>query len=241
MALAMGLKKRGYNPLVVDIDPQASITYTMGADEENHEGIFELMQLAAQRKPIYAQDYIQKTDQGDILSSSIALSIADLQFSMQGREYLLKDILTSIEEDYDHIIIDTPPTLGILTINALTASDDVVIPMGAEILSLKGMAQLFDTIQLTQRHSNPKLHISGILITKYNGRTTLAQGLKSLIEQGAGRINTTIYNTMIRSGIAVQEAQLQRTSLFDYAPKSNPAVDYMAFIDEYIERGQYRG
>jgi chromosome partitioning protein len=233
-ALATGLKIKGRTVLVIDIDPQANITYTMSADEDQ-TGTYEVLQGIARDIKINIRDVIQKTTQGDIISSSLNLSGADMEFNVQGREYLLKESLLPLSNTYDHIIIDTPPTLGILTINALTASNDVIIPMGAEALSMKGLGQLYRTIQRTRKHSNPSLKISGLLLTRYNARTVLAQELKKSIIEHAQAMGSKVFNTVIREGIAIKEAQTNRTNIFDYAPNSNPAIDYTAFIDEYLQ------
>ena len=133
-ALATGLNHRGYKALVLDTDPQGNISFVMQADATK-AGLYEAMR--GEISPIEA---IQHTKQGDIIPSSLYLSAADLEFTQTGREYLLRELLEGIS-DYTHIIIDSPPALGIMTVNALTASDDIVIPVGADIFSLQGKAR----------------------------------------------------------------------------------------------------
>ena len=234
-ALATGLIFRGYKVLVIDTDPQGNLTYTMDADE-THAGVYEI--LAGQVAP---SDAIQRTEQGDIIGGNLMLSGADMEFMDTRREYLLMEALTSLKSAYDFIIIDSPPTLGILTINALTSANDLIIPMGADAYSLQGLSQLNATIIKVKKHCNPALNIAGLLITKYNGRSVLSRELRETIEIKASRaVNASVFQTIIREGIAVKEAQTQQKSIFETAPKSNPANDYLAFIDEYLKGGANR-
>lgn len=230
LALATGLTYRGYNVLVVDTDPQGNISYSMAADI-NGKGLYEGMKEEAT-----AKELIQHTNQGHILPSTLLLTAADLEFVQTGREQHVRNLLEQIKENYSHIIIDTPPTLGILTINALTASDDVIIPMGTDIYSMHGLTQLCTNINRVRRYCNPSIRIAGLLMTRYNKRPTLNREIKESIEEKAAELNTIVYKTIIREGITIKEAQTQQLNLFDYAPKSNPAIDYMDFITEYIEQ-----
>ena len=229
-ALTTGLFHKGYKTLAVDIDPQSNLTYTMNADE-NKAGVYEL--LRGNIKPL---ETVQHTEQGDIISGSLMLSGADMEFSDTGREYLLSEALELLRAIYDFIILDSPPTLGILTINALTAAHDLIIPMGADAYSLQGLSQLNATIGKVKKRCNPALNIAGLLITKYSGRAILSQELRETIKIKAARaVGTNVFKTVIREGISVKEAQTQQASLYDVAPKSNAALDYLAFIEEYLK------
>jgi chromosome partitioning protein len=233
-ALTAGLSFKGYKVLLMDMDPQGNISYTMRADT-GKAGIYEVL-----KGGIKPQEAIQHTRQGDIIASSLLLTGADMEFTQTGREYLLKNILGPIKDNYDFIIIDTPPQLGILTINALTASDDIIIPMGADIYSLQGLAQLHDTIKKIRQYCNSKLIISGLLMTRYNGRLIISRDLKESIQAVAAQIGATVYKNIIREGIAIKEAQAQQVSIFENT-KSNPARDYLLFIDEYLkQRGEVK-
>ena len=227
-ALATGLKQKGFTILVVDTDPQGSLSYTMGADTTGR-GLYEVM-----REEATAAELIQKTAQGDTLPSTILLSAADMEFTSTGREWILDSILEPIKEKYQYIIIDSPPTLGILTINALTACTDVIIPMGADIYSLQGLNQLYTTIGKVRKFCNRDITIAGLLMTRYNNRTILSRDIKDGIEAKSKELNAPMYNTVIREGVAIKEAQTQQQCLFEYAPTSNPAQDYMSFIEEYL-------
>ena len=229
-ALATGLTKRGYKVLCVDMDPQGNLSFTMGADTTG-PSLYEAMREEAE-----ISTAIRSTNQGDILPGSILLAAADMEFTATGREWILESLLSPIKEHYSHIIIDSPPTLGILTINALTASTDVVIPMGADIYSLQGLYQLHSTILKVRQYCNKNLKIAGLLLTRYNSRSILSRDLREGIEEKASELNAHLYSTFIREGIMVKEAQTSQASLFNYAPKSKPAQDYEDFISEYLEQ-----
>jgi chromosome partitioning protein len=230
-AMATGLEHKGYKTLTVDIDPQSNLSYTMNADPDR-ASVYELMKgLTA------TAETIQSTDQGDILPGSLMLSGADMEFTDTGREYILAELLEPLRSLYDYIIIDSPPTLGILTINALTAAQDLVIPLGADAYSLHGLSQLYATIKKVKKHCNPKLRIAGLLITRHSGRTVLARDLKDIIKEKAQFIGAQTFNTVIRESVAIKETQVRQTSLYSNGmknAKSNPAIDYMSFIDEYL-------
>lgn len=234
-ALSTGLNIRGCKTLVIDTDPQGNLSYTYKVDNDK-PAIYDVL-----KGNIEAFNAIQHTDQGDIIPSNILSAGADLEFTDTGREYILKDIIESLNGIYDYIIIDSPPTLGILTINALAASNDIIIPMGADIYSLQGLSQLYITINKVKKYCNPSLSIAGILITRYNGRSILSKELKEVIESKANQIKSVLFNTVIREGIAIREAQTQQDTVFNVAPKSNVAIDYLNFINEYIEGVKMNG
>jgi chromosome partitioning protein len=200
----------------------------MGADTTGL-GLYDAM-----RGDASVADIIQKTEQGNILPSTQLLAGADIEFTDTGREWIVDSLLKNLPEEYSHVVIDCPPTLGILTVNALTASTDVIIPMGADIYSLQGLYQLYSTIEKVKKFCNNSLTIAGILLTRYSDRTILSRHIREGITEKATELGAKIFNTAIRDGIVVKEAQTQQTSLFDYAPKSNPTMDYSAFIDEYL-------
>ncbi|MFI3271679.1 MAG: AAA family ATPase [Pseudomonadota bacterium] len=135
---------------------------------------------------------------------------------------------------YDYCIIDTPPALGILTINALTACDGVIIPAQADMFSLQGISQLHATIQTVKKYCNPSLAIYGIVLTRYNSRAIISRDVADMIQQTAGQLSTKLYAAKIRECTAIKEAQATRQSIFDYAPKSNACVDYGDLLDEFL-------
>lgn len=229
-AIGQGLKEL-YNKkvLFVDLDAQGNLSYSLDAKQENLSILDVLVGKAT------AKEAIQKTAQGDILASNLQLSGADLILTEMGKEYKLKEALEPLLNEYDYIIIDTPPALGILTVNALTASTGAIIPAQADIYSLQGIAQLNNTLNAVKRYCNSALTLKGILLTRYNKRAVLSRDVAELINKTAETLSTKLYKTHIREAIAVKEAQAQKQSVFSYAPKSNASIDYKNLIKEVIE------
>ena len=228
-AMASGLTLKGFRCLSTDLDAQGNMTYTVNG---NTDGATVLGVLMGEVKPF---DAIQHTDGfGDIIVSSKALSGADGFITITGKEYRLKEALEKVCDMYDYIIIDTPPALGILTVNALTACHSVIIPAQAEIYSLQGIEQLSETMKPVRKYCNPQLDIAGILLTRYSQRTVLSREVAEMAKQLAQKLGTKIFSTSIRENISVKEAQINQKSLFEYAPNSNAAKDYAAFIEELL-------
>jgi len=234
-ALVTGLTGMGFKALAVDIDPQSNLTFTFNPAKLTPNMYGLLTAASAQKDTADAvSKAVQHTKQGDILPSNLMLASADLEFNRTGREYLLSEIIEPLRSVYDYIIIDTPPALGILTITALTAADDIVIPLGADAYSIQGFSQLQTTIGTLKKRCNPRLKVAGLLVTRHNGRTILAQGLKVDIDQKAAQLDTRVYKTVIRESVEVKEAQLEQRDL--YKRKANNAVaDYRSFVGEYVK------
>lgn len=227
-ALGAGLRKKGYSVLYIDLDSQTNLTYGLGADAGGLSSMDVLTGEAA------AAAAIQKTPQGDAIAGVEALAGADAAIDGTGKEYRLKEALDGLQ--YDYCIIDTPAALGTLTINALTAANKAIIPVQAEVFSLQGIGLLNETIEAVKKYCNHDLKISGILITRFNGRAILSRDMRENLESAAKQLNTTLYSTPIRECISVKEAQAQQQDIFSYAPRSNAAKDYAAFINEFTER-----
>lgn len=230
-ALVDGLTLAGYKPLAIDADPQGNLTQALGAAPGS--GLYDAL------KKGHILKYIQSTDQGDILAATPELIQAQIQTDKRGREYALRAALEALGGRYDHVIIDCPPGLGVLTLNALTAAQDVVIPMEAAVFSLQGLAQLYSTLQLIQQTSNPDLKIAGILLNKFNPRSVVARDTRAAIEETAAKIGTQVYRATIRQAVAIQEAQtLQENILLNYRAKV--AADLADFIKEYLKQEDKR-
>ena len=229
--IGAGLMQKGYKVLFIDLDGQSNLTYCFNCLNQL------ITSLEVLTKQVPASKAIRHTKQGDIIPATINLVGADSLITEIGKEYRLKEAITPLRKKYDYIIIDTPPALSILTINALTASDKVIIPVQADTYSLQGLGGVADTIGTVKQYCNPNLTISGVLITRYNGRTVLTRDITEYLEQVAEGLNTKVFNTKIREGIAVKEAQTMQQDLFSYAPKSNAAADYSAFLEELLKEG----
>lgn len=231
-AIAAGYKLKGFKVLCVDLDPQANLSFSTGAETEDCSTVYEILKREAS-----ASSSIQKMESFDIISSNILLSGIELEFTQTGREYLLREALSPVRDNYDYIFLDTPPALSILTVNAFTASDYIIIPMLADIFSLQGIAQLSETIDRVRKYCNPNIKVEGIVLTKFNMRTILSREIKGTAELIAEKLNTGILNTTIRSSVAVMEAQTNQQDIYNYSPKNGAAKDYMDLVEELIERG----
>ena len=159
---------------------------------------------------------------------------ADMEFTQTGREYMLKESIDSIESEYDYCIIDTAPHMGILTINALTAADSVIIPITADIYALMGLTQLKGIIDSVKRYSNHNLRISGLLLTKYKG-TNANKAMMTQAEHIADSFGTILYKTTIREATAIQESQILQSDIFAESAKAGVTQDYKAFLKEFLE------
>ena len=148
------------------------------------------------------------------------------------RESILRDTLDPILKNYDYVIIDTPPALNLLTVNAYAVSDYLIIPMASDILSLVGLSQLRETVETVKVRLNPKLKVMGILLTRYNGRTCLARDVLEMAGQLAAQMNTKVFESKIRNGVAVAEAPAHGENIFTYSPRSAAVKDYRGFIEE---------
>jgi len=234
-ALVAGLTLKGYKVLAVDFDPQEDLTFTMNPAKTT-PNMYGLMVSASAQKYTEkaAAKAIQHTTQGDIIPSDLDLTGADMEFCRTGREYLLSEIIEPLRPMYDYIIIDTPPTLGILMINALTAADDIIIPLGANAFSVKGFSRLQTNINTVKKRCNPHLNVAGVLVTKYNERSNLAIGVKADILTKAASVNMPVFKTVIRRSAEIEEVQLEQRNLYNRKAKLVVA-EYLAFVDEYIK------
>jgi chromosome partitioning protein len=230
LALGSGLIRMGKKVLFVDLDAQGNLTFCLGADNR-HLTALDLLTHRA-----HADQVIQHTDQGDVIASSPNLAGMDTILTTTGREYRLSEALSPIREEYDYIIIDTPPSLGVLTINAMTFSTGVIIPAFADIFSLQGIDLLYGSIQAVRKSTNPDLKILGIVMTKHNPRTILSRDLTETMDETAKLIGTRRFKTAIRECISIKESQTLQRDIFSYAPRSNASKDYLTFTEEVLRR-----
>ena len=229
LSIGAGFTLKGYKVLYIDLDAQGNLSYTLKASNNGCNAMKVLQNPETIRKEI------KTTLQGDVIASSPSLSGADSLLIETGKEYRLKESLEFISDLYDYVIIDTPPSLGILTINALTASDGVLVPSCADIYSLQGIMQLKGTIETVRKYCNNSLKILGIILTRYNSRTIISREVTEMLEQMARQLNTKLYRIKIRECTAIKESQVMRKSIFEYAPKSNASSDYKALVEEIIK------
>lgn len=231
-ALAAGLSEKGFKVLAIDLDPQGNLSSACGAECFNVPTVYELLKDAAS-----PEEAIQHINNHDILPSNIMLAGAEQELTQTGKEHRLKESLEPIVGKYDYILIDTPPSLGVLTVNAFTFASDILIPTTAGIFATAGIKQLSDTVKNVQKYCNPNVSIMGILFTRYNPRANISKEIMELAAQMGEYISAPIYKTYIRSAIAVEEAQAQKSDIFSYAKKSTVATDYRTFIEEMLKGG----
>ena len=233
-ALAAGLANRGNKVLIVDADPQSNLSFTAGVDLINMEHtLYDVF-----RGSTAAKDAIISLREGlDILTAGLEAAAVDMEFAGRtGREFMLREALNSISSAYDYCVIDTPPYLGILTMNAITAADTLIIPLNMDIYSLQGMEQLHGFIDNIRKYTNPDLKISGLLLTKYNDRHNVTQVLLDAVGKAAESLGTSVYDTHIRESVAVKETQIAQNDLFSEAPRAAATQDYNTFINEFLQK-----
>lgn len=227
--VAASLTYKEYKVLMIDLDPQGNLSFISGADNVNKPTVYEVL-----RDKVSIKEALQQTRSGHIIPANILLSGADMEFT---QPELLRNKLEAIKSRYDFVLIDTPPSLGILTINALTAADSVIIPMSADVLSLQGLSQLYNTIEAVRQHSNPGLEIEGLLFTQHNHRTLLSKEFTKATKDVAKRMNTKVFKTAIRASVATREAQANQTDILTYSPVSPTAEGYNSLTVEIIKGG----
>ena len=229
--LATGLYGTGKRVLLVDLDAQTNLAFTAGVDLMSLETtLYDVF-----RKQAAVHDAVMPLKAGfDILVGGLDLTAADMEFTAVGREYMLSESLEPLQDEYDYCIIDTPPTLGVLTMNALTASDKVIIPIQADAYSLQGMQQLSGFIGNVQKYSNKGLVVDGLLITRYDSRTAITKALDEQIRVIADSMGTKVYNAKIRNTVNVAKAALLQTDLYSLDSKNTASLDYMEFVQEFL-------
>lgn len=232
-AIATILKKKGYKVLMIDTDIQCNTTDIFKAEMDNVATIYDVI---VSEEKTHISEAIQHTNSGDIIASDRLLIEADdkLKSDSEGI-YRLQDALKELN-GYDYVIIDTNPTLNHLLYNCLVASDYVIIPVTADRFGFTGLQQLSQTITKIKNRQNQNLKVLGLLLVKYNDRTKLGREIRDILEQAAAQMDTKMFNTYIRQSVKVQESQALRIPLIEYAEKSTSAQDYMALVDEILER-----
>lgn len=230
-AICAGLASRGFRVLAVDLDPQGNLSGASGANNYDVATVYNVL-----KREVNTADAIQSVAGGyDILPANIMLAGAEQEIQQTGKEFRLRESLEAVADQYDYIIIDTPPSLGLFTANALTASSDIIIPLTAGIFATTGIIQLFGLIRNIKKYCNPSLKITGLLFTRFNERTKIAQAIERQAGEIGDRIDAPIFKTKIRSSVVVDEAQAKKKDIFEYAKNSTVANDYDAFLTELLE------
>lgn len=229
--LAACLAKKGKKILVLDIDPQGNTTSGLGIEKKAlKKSSYDLMI----EDDIKAEDVILKTgvDNLDIIPANVSLSGAEVELAIiRGREKRLKKALNQVKEKYDFIFIDCPPSLGLLTINSLTAVDSVLIPIQCEFYALEGVAQLMNTIEIVRKNLNEKLYVQGVILSMFDGRTNLSV---QVVEEVKKYFREKVYKTVIPRNVRLAEAPSYGLPIIEYDPKSKGAEAYREFADEFL-------
>ena len=230
-SIAACLTKKGYRVLCLDMDPQGNLSFSVDAGTEDFPTIYDV--LKGTTKVLFA---VQKTTSFDIIASSLLLNSVDLEFTEQDREFILKERLEPAREKYDYILIDTPPALSLLTINAFTAADSIIIPMVVDAFSLQGIAELNETIMRVRKAYNPNLKIEGIVLNKYSFWSRMSKEILATAQMVATDLDTKIFHQKIHARRTISEAQARQMSLLEYAPNSRYMRDTMKLVDEILNQ-----
>jgi chromosome partitioning protein len=231
--LAVAMKELGYSVLVIDMDPQGNLTMSQGMDPDSIER--SMFDVLVHSLPI---EEVIHPSEVDVAVSSIDLAGAELALSsMIGRERALQKALLPVRGSYDYILIDTPPSLGLLTINALTAADSVIVPVQCEYLSLRGLVQLEGTVSMIRENLNPSVEIRGILPTMFDSRTLHAREAIDMLTENFGDL---VFDTRIRKTIRYAEAPVQGSSVLKYDPSGSAAEAYRMLAKEVLNGAKPR-
>lgn len=230
--VAVSLAVSEVKTLLIDLDPQANATTGISnLTEESNSTIYDVL-----IRGVNFKDAVTKTqfDHLDLVSSTNDLVGAEIELvSMMAREYQLKKMLESVRDEYQYIIIDCPPSLGLLTINALAASDSIIIPIQSEYYALEGLGQLLNTIRLVQKHINPNLSISGVLLTMFDSRLNLSKEVASELRS---YFEDKLFETVIHRNVRLSEAPSFGKPALLYDANSTGARNYMSLVEEILER-----
>jgi chromosome partitioning protein len=225
--IGAGLVELGKKVLLLDLDPQANLTLSLGVPRQMNT-IYEALRGEADLEPFEIKPNLF------VIPSNLDLSGAEMELINEaGREYILAELFEPLRNEYDYIIIDCPPALGLLTLNALTSSNFVIIPLQTEFLALQGLAKIKQVIDKVKFRLNRTLEIGGVIATMYDGRRVLNRDVVETIRKYFGE---KVFDTMIRENVALAEAPAQRLDIFSYSPKSSGAEDYLGLCEEMIQR-----
>ena len=225
--IGAALVQLGKQVLLVDLDPQANLTLSLGIPRQKIT-IYENIRGEAELSPFTVKEGL------DVVTSNLDLSGAEMELINEaGREFILRELFSVLIDDYDYIIIDCPPSLGLLTLNALTSSHYVLIPLQTEFLAIQGLTRIKQVVDKVKFRLNKNLEICGVLATMYDSRKVLNRDVVATIQKYFG---DKVFNTLIRDNVALAEAPAQRKDIFSYSKSSPGAVDYLNLCKEIINR-----
>jgi chromosome partitioning protein len=225
--IGAGLNKLGKRVLLIDLDPQANLSQSLGLTDQERT-IYGAIRGEYKLQPI------EITKGLEVIPSTLDLSGAEVEMSGEaGREYILRELLEPIRAYYDYILIDSPPSLGLLTINSFTASDEIFIPLQAQYLALQGLTKLLEVVEKIKKRLNKDLKVGGVLITQYDSRKVLNRDVVATIE---AHFKGIVFKSRIRDNVALAEAPAQSLDIFRYNAKSYGAEDYLSLCKEIIKR-----
>ena len=230
--IGAGLNSLGKKVLLIDLDPQANLSQSLGIGEQGNNIYHYLRGITVNyKKPVEPVEILKGLD---AIPSTLDLSGAEIELSGEaGREYILRELIEPIRGAYDYILIDSPPSLGLLTINALTASDEILIPLQAQYLALQGLTKLLEVVDKIKKRLNKELRLGGVFITQYDSRKVLNRDVVATIE---AHFKEEVFNTRIRDNIALAEAPSQGLDILRYQPKSYGAQDYLSLCREILNK-----
>lgn len=225
--IGAGLANKGKKVLLIDMDPQANLSQCFGIQDPECT-IYGALIGEHDLKPYAIKDTLH------VVPSTLDLAGAEVELASKiARETILKKLVEKVKADYDYILLDCAPSLGLITINAFAATDEIYIPLQAQFLALHGLDKLFEIVELVKENINPDLHISGVFTTQYDGRKVLNRDIAELVQE---HFKGKVFNTVIRDNVTLAEAPSHWQDIFSYSPKSYGALDYGNLVDEILKR-----
>lgn len=225
--IGAGLANKGKKVLLIDMDPQANLSQCFGVQEPEFT-VYGSLVGEYDLKPYELRETLH------VVPSTLDLAGAEVELASRiSRETILKKLVDKVRDHYDYILLDCAPSLGLITINAFAAADEIYIPLQAQFLALHGLDKLFEIVDLVRENINPNLYISGVFTTQFDGRKVLNRDIAELVKD---HFKEKVFNTVIRDNVTLAEAPSHWQDIFTYSPKSYGALDYASLVDEILER-----